>query len=342
MKKRILIVGVFLNILISFLSFPNLHSSQFDSCDDLKLDSQTQLLLKKFNDTPLPPLDDDSLKILKNIPLNPTRSVLPQIRQIENIEIPSPIVPIKTRLYFPREANPLPVFVFFHGGGWALGSVDDYDNFCQEICYQTPCIVASIEYHLAPEYKFPQPLNDCYFATNWISQHIQQFGGDPTRLAIGGDSAGGNLAAAVTLMARDKGTPKIHEQVLIYPVLNDQFDTLSYFIFAEGYFLTRQMMQFFWMTYLPQKIEGKNPYASPLQALTLSNLPPALIVLANFDPLRDEGLAYAWRLHKDGVPVTLKRYHSIHGFMNFAKELNVAHQSFQTIAQFLNQSFYPK
>ncbi len=317
--------------------------SLFDICECSSSPSiQTQSLLKKLNAENLPPLDEASLKALQAMPVNIAKHIFPQIRKIDTIAIPGPLGSIKARFYFPRidKETPLPVFVFFHGGGWALGTLDEYESICQKICYQTPCLVISVDYHLAPQYKFPEPLNDCYTATQWIAERVQQFGGDPNRLAIGGDSAGGNLAAAVTLMARDKKTPRIQSQVLIYPVLNHQFDTLSYFLFGNGYYLTRDIMQLFWKVYLRHPHDGHHPYASPLQALSLAQLPPALMISAEFDPLRDEGLAYAWRLHQDRVPVTLKRYNTLHGFINFEQELDVADQSLEEISRYLRQAFY--
>lgn len=320
-------------------SFANALLSQFENCNcSPRPDKETEQLLKKLNAENHPPIDEASLQSLQSTPVQVTLNVLPQIHKIETREIPGPVGPIKTRFYFPRtNTGALPVFVFFHGGGWVVGSLDEYDALCQEICCQTPCIVASVEYHLAPQYTFPVPLEDCYTATTWIAEHIQELGGDTTRLAIGGDSAGGNLAAAVTLMARERGLPRIDRQVLIYPVMNNQFDTLSYFLFADGYFLTRDLMQLFWNMYLPQKKDGTLPYASPLQAATLDSLPPTLMVLANFDPLRDEGLAYAWRLHQANVPVVIKRYDTIHGCLNFAQELTVARTAIKEIAHYLAQ-----
>lgn len=317
---------------------------QFENENPSQLDQQTQDLLEQLNKLNYPPLEESLIEELRHAVIETPKLVLPQIKKIENIEIPGPHGPINCRLYFPyaeESLESLPVFVFFHGGGWVLGNLDENDYVCQNICYQTPCIVVSVDYHLAPEYKFPKPLTDCYVATKWVSDHIHQFGGDNKRLAIGGDSAGGNLAAAVALMARDRLTPKINYQVLIFPALNNQFDTLSYLQFGEGYYLTRQSMQFFWNMYLGRPEDGLLPYASPLKATTLSNLPATLMVLANFDPLRDDGLAYALRLYKDHVPVELKRYNTIHAFINFEKELDVADEALQDIAKSLRQNLAP-
>lgn len=305
-------------------------------------DVQTQALLEVFKKDPLPNLDDETLKVLQETPLNLPKVILPQIAKIEDIEIPGPNGAIPTRLYFPKsEEAVLPVVVFFHGGGWVLGTLDEYDYICQSICHKTPCIVASVDYRLAPQYKFPKPLEDCYAATEWIYQNISQVGGDSKRFAVCGDSAGGNLAAAVTLKARDEGSIDIAYQVLIFPVLEDNFETNSYKKFAKDYFLTRDVMKFFWKAYLTKPEDGQSPYAAPLKATNLSGLPPALVVLANFDPLLDEGLAYASRLKTAKVTVELKRYETIHGFINFQNDLDVADMGLSEIATALKKQLSP-
>jgi acetyl esterase/lipase len=319
-------------------SLPNL---EFASYPDL----QTRQLLERLNAENFSPLDDKTLKILQaqesKLSTLPSKKFA-EIEKIENIKIEGPWGPINCRLYFPVCNGSLPVFVFFHGGGWALGNLSEYDYFCQKIAHQTPSIVVSVEYHLAPQYKFPKPVDECYFATKWVSEHIHKYGGDCSRLAIGGDSAGGNLAAAVTLMTREQQSPKINYQVLIFPVLNNQFDTFSYNKFGEGYYLTKATMQFFWKNYLEKEEDGNLPYASPLKAETLANLPPALIVLANFDPLYDEGLSYADRLIKDEVNTEVKCYNSIHAFINFENELSVANESMEDIAKALHKNLSSK
>jgi len=286
-------------------------------------DTQTQQLLKKLNAQ----IDQTTNAEIQKV-------IFPQIRKIEDIEIwCGPNGPITCRLYSPHVQGSLPVFVFFHGGGWVSGNLDEYDYFCQQICHQTPSLVISVAYHLAPEYKFPKPLEDCYAATQWIVDHIHRYGGDPQRLAVGGDSAGGNLAAAVTLMARDKQTFKINYQVLIFPVLNYQFSSVSYKKYAEGFYLTKQLMQNFWKSYLNTEEEGQLPYASPLKADTLSNLPQAFIVLANFDVLFSEGIEYTSRLLQAGIATELKCYPTIHAFINFEKDLEIADEAMRQIAK---------
>jgi acetyl esterase len=170
---------------------------------------------------------------------------------------------------------------------------------------------------LAPEYKFPAAVEDSYDATKWIAENAADIDGDPARIAVGGDSAGGNLAAAVSLMARDRGGPRIVHQLLIYPITNFRFDTASYRDNVEGYWLTREDMKWFWNQYLRDERDGKSPYASPLVAENVRSLPAAFIITAEFDPLRDEAEAYAARLRESGIPVRVTRYGgTIHGFIN--------------------------
>lgn len=241
------------------------------------------------------------------------------VSKVEDRLIPGPggyKIPI--RIYTPAGKAPLPLLVFFHGGGWVLGDIESHDGTSRELANKAGCIVVSVDYRLAPEHKFPAAPEDCYAATKWVALNAASFGGDPTRIAVGGDSAGGNLAAAVAQMAADRGgAPGLVHQLLIYPVTNYAFDTASYRENGEGYLLTQELMQWFWKQYLPSDEDGKNAYASPLQARELRRVAPAFVITAEFDPLRDEGEAYAARLKEAGVPVEAKRYDgAIHGFFN--------------------------
>lgn len=241
------------------------------------------------------------------------------ISKVEDRLVPGPggyKVPI--RIYTPAGTAPLPLLVFFHGGGWVLGDIESHDGTSRELANKAGCIVVSVDYRLAPEHKFPAAPEDCYAATKWVALNAAAFGGDPTRIAVGGDSAGGNLAAAVAQMAADRGgAPGLVHQLLIYPVTNYAFDTPSYRENGEGYLLTQELMQWFWKQYLSSDEDGKNAYASPLQARELRRVAPAFVITAEFDPLRDEGEAYAARLKEAGVPVEAKRYDgAIHGFFN--------------------------
>jgi len=247
------------------------------------------------------------------------------VARTEDVTIPGPLGQIPIRVYAPVEKGTLPVLVYFHGGGWVVGNLDTVDQFCRMIANAAGCIVVSVNYRHAPEHKFPAAVEDAYAGTCWASQNAQTFRGDPARLAVGGSSAGGNLAAAVALAARDRGGPPLSYQLLIVPVIDSAFDTPSYRENAEGYGLTSEGMRWYWRHYLTTDADGRHPYASPLHAPTLRGLPPAFVATAEFDPLRDEGEAYAARLRNEGVPVTHKRYAGmVHGFLGPEANADIA------------------
>jgi acetyl esterase len=227
------------------------------------------------------------------------------------------------RIYTPAGTGPFPLLVWFHGGGWVLGDLDSADPTARHLAVGAGCVVVSVDYRLAPETKFPGAADDCYAATQWTVQHAAAMHGDPDRIAVGGDSAGGNLAAAVSLMARDRRGPSLAFQLLVYPVTHCNFTTSSYQSFAEGYMLTRTSMQWYWNHYLQDVADANNPYAAPLVARDLSGLPPALVITAECDPLCDEGAAYAQRLKEAGVPTTYSCYDGmIHGFFGMPAALD--------------------
>lgn len=237
------------------------------------------------------------------------------VAKIENRKIPGPGGEIPIRIYTPEGKSPLPVIVYFHGGGWVIGTLETHEPVCRHLAKQAGAVVVSVDYRLAPEHKFPAGPDDCYAATSWVAEHAAEIGADASRLAVGGDSAGGNLAAVVSLMARDRGEPKIRLQILVYPVTDHSYETASYRENAKGLLLEKDSMVWFWDHYLASASDGANPYASPLRAKDLKGLPPAIVVTAEFDPLRDEGEAYAKRLDEAGVRVKMKRYGGvIHGF----------------------------
>jgi acetyl esterase len=207
------------------------------------------------------------------------------------------------------------VIVYFHGGGWVIGELDTVDNPLRRIANRTGAVVVSVDYRLAPEHVYPAAFDDSYAATAWVAEHAAELGGDPERVAVSGDSAGGNLAAAVAIAARDRQGPRLAAQLLIYPVTDFDFTTESYEQNGEGYLLTKGSMQWFWAHYLGAQDLGKDPYACPARADDLAGLPPAFVATAEFDPLRDEGEAYAAKLRIAGVDVTAKRYDGmLHGF----------------------------
>ncbi len=239
------------------------------------------------------------------------------VAKVEDVNIPGPVDDIPARIYTPEGAGPFPACLYFHGGGWVVGDLESQDADCRTLANGAACVVVSVNYRHAPEHTFPAAVEDAYRATEWVTANAARLNTDAARLAVSGMSAGGNLAAVVALMARDRGGLEIKYQVLIVPVTNYAFDTKSYEENGEGYVLTRQGMQWFWAHYLATPADGANPYASPLRAPDLHGLPPALVITAEHDPLRDEGRAYADRLREAGVEVSYRCYkgmlHMFHG-----------------------------
>jgi acetyl esterase len=222
---------------------------------------------------------------------------------------------IPLRLYTPFGTGPFPITMFFHGGGFVIGSLDGSDAACRYLCLNSGSLVVSVDYRLAPEHRFPAAPDDCYAATLWVAQHAGEIGGDRRRIAVAGDSAGGNLAAVIALRARDEDGPKLCGQVLDCPVTDFDMTQQSYRDNGEGYFLTLDTMRWFTAHYLPEAQHRRHPHAAPLRATDFARLPPAYVVTAQYDPLRDEGEALADKLAAAGVPVVKKRYSNmIHAF----------------------------
>ena len=266
----------------------------------------------------------------------------PQIGMVRDLTADGPLGPIPLRVYRPAgvpASTPLAVLVFFHGGGWVIGDLETHDVLCRQLTAGSGVSVVSVDYRLAPEHKFPAAVDDAWAATRWVVAHAGELAVDASRLAVGGDSAGGNLAAVVALLARDKGAPAIAVQVLIYPVTDLVGETRSYRDFAEGYLLTREGMRWFIAHYLTAEAEAADWRASPIRAQSLAGLPAALIVTAGFDPLRDEGEAYAERLRDAGVRVDSVCYGGmIHGFVPMGRLLDTAGRAISLIAGSLSQA----
>ncbi len=310
----------------------------------MTLDPQAQTLLTKLASAANPPRYEMTLAEARalsiatatasNDPPEPVKGVENRIIEDNGLHIP-------VRIYTPNAPGPLPMLLYFHGGGWVLSNLDTHDSLCRKITNHAQCIVISVDFRLAPEHKFPAAVEDSFAATCWATEHATELNGDAQRIAVAGDSAGGNLAAVVALMARDQHKPALIYQVLIYPVTGYHTPgTPSYFELGEGYNLTREEMIWFWRSYLRDEQDAQNPYAVPMHAQTLHDLPPAFILTAEYDPLRDEGEAYAAHLRENGIPVTLKRYPGmLHGFVNMSGILDQGKQAIEDIAAALRQAF---
>jgi acetyl esterase len=249
---------------------------------------------------------------------------------------------ITVRVYSPRGRGPHPALVFYHGGGWVIGDLYTHDGICRSLTNVAACVVASVDYRLAPEFKYPVAVDDSYAALRWVVASASKLGIDPRRVAVGGDSAGGNLATVVARMARDQGGPVLVHQVLVYPVTNYDFGTPSYRENATGYVLTAEAMRWFWGHYLAHEEQGQEACASPLRVPVpdLAGLPPALVITAECDPLRDEGEAYAGRLRDAGVPITLTRYSGMfHGFFRMTRILDKARDALDEVGEALRKAF---
>ena len=293
----------------------------------MPLNSQAQALLEEIENQGLPPFEEMSPTAARVVAMSfrDLQGEAETVQEVRDILVPGPLGNLPVRVYHPEPGRALPLLVYLHGGGWVIGDIEVVDRPCRALANAGHCVIASVNYRLSPETKFPGPVEDCYAATNWLAAHAAGLGADPSRIAVGGDSAGGNLAAAVALMARDRAGPKLAFQLLIYPVTAPAKGTTfgSYTENAENYLLTRAAMEWFWDHYLNGEEQGRNPYASPLFAADHSRLPPAMVITAEFDPLRDEGRAYAGKLREAGVDVTTSHYEGlIHGFFWMAGVLD--------------------
>jgi acetyl esterase len=257
--------------------------------------------------------------------------------------IPGPGADLTLRIYQPREAGPgerFPVLVWFHGGGFVIGDLDTHDHACRALATQADCLVVAVDYRLAPEFKFPAAVDDSMAALRWLALHAVEIGGDPARLAVGGDSAGGNLAAVCAILARNDGHPKLAHQLLIYPCTAPEPETPSHRKFAEGHLLTRNTITWFYKHYVRSAREFYDFRFAPLVTEDLSDLPPALVLVAGYDPLRDEGVDYAKRLIEFGNRVTLVNYEGmIHGFLLMTGALDAARRALSQSAQALKEAF---
>ncbi len=308
----------------------------------MPVDPQVQALLDMMVVMNIPPMHTQSVAAARqSMDMGNMSGVLEAIHAVEDRTIPGPAGDIPVRIYTPTASGSLPLLMFFHGGGFVLGSLETHDGVCRSLANAAQCVVVAVDYRLAPEHPFPAAPEDCYAATKWVAEHAAELHGDAGRLAVAGDSAGGNLSAVVSLMARDRSGPKIIFQLLIYPVTDHyQPGTPSLRENADGYFLTRDMMIWFFNHYVLSGTDLDNPYLHPLRAKDLSGLPLAFVITAEYDPLRDEGEHYAQRLREADVIVRTKRYNGvIHGFVSMAGVIEQGKVALNEAASVLREAF---
>jgi acetyl esterase len=318
------------------------------------LHPQAARLLEQVARSPLPPVHALPPHVARRIYLD-ARTVLappaPEVAEARLMLAPGPAGPIALRAYRPAveaaerpaeaaKSEALPALVFFHGGGWTIGDLDTHDVLCRQLANGARCAVLSVDYRLAPEHPFPAAVEDAIAATRWIAAEARALRIDPERIAVGGDSAGGNLAAVVALDARETGGPALAYQLLIYPATDQRGGFASHERNGEGYLLTRRHIEYFRGCYLPRKDDWLDWRASPLLAKSLAGLPAAFVLTAGFDPLLDEGRAYAERLAREGGEVAYLDYPDmIHGFITFGGVLDTANAAVAECCARLRSAF---
>jgi acetyl esterase len=310
------------------------ESSEFFPGTTMRLDPELQrdLLAKLIPDAPpVSALTVDAARATAVI-VEPTEP----IAETRDLEATGPHGPISLRLYQPLENRGPGVVVFYHGGGWVLSTIGEYEDSCRRLANTVGRTVIAVEYRRAPEHKFPAGVEDCYAALTWIAQHTGDLGVDARPFVVAGDSAGGNLAAVVSYLARERGGPHLQAQILIYPVASFDVETESIRTAQAGPWLAPPDMLWFRNHYLRSDEDERNPQAAPLLIEDLSGLPPALIITAQYDPLRDGGREYAVRLIRAGVSVRYREYTgTVHGFLGNFREVQVARDAFREIGAFL-------
>ena len=307
---------------------------------------QVVALLERARLSPLPTMDAVPPFVARRMYRERCLAVAPPAPKTGPITLllaPSASGPVAIRAYRPMGSAAeeiLPALVYLHGGGWTIGDPDTHDVLCRELANGARCAVFSVDYRLAPEAPFPAAVDDCFASFDFIFRNSGSLKIKPTQIAVGGDSAGGNLATVVALMARDRGGPQPCLQLLIYPATDQHFGTGSFTRNGEGYLLTRRLMEVFRGYYLPREADYVDWRASPLRAKSLAGLPPAYVLTAGFDPLLDEGFAYAERLKKDGVETTYREYPDmVHGFIVFGGMVDTANAAVKECAAVLRGEF---
>lgn len=311
----------------------------------MPLDPQAQQFLDQLAAAGMPPIESMSpadARLATEAMMSAVADV-PELGSVEDRHIPGPAGNVPIRVYAPASRVPQPILVYFHGGGFVIGSLTSHDPICRLLASRIPAIVVAVDYRLAPEHPFPAAAEDAYAATHWVAEHAREIGGDPGRIAVAGDSAGGNLSAVVSLLARERGGLSLVHQLLIYPVTDFSFETRSHMENAEGYLLTGALMQWFLGHYFSGPTPRTDPRFAVLRAADLRGVPPATILTAEFDPLRDEGESYAARLRAAGVPVELTRFDGmIHGFFPNPALFSQAGTAIDAAADVLRRAFGPR
>ncbi|MFC6159105.1 alpha/beta hydrolase [Kribbella jiaozuonensis] len=300
----------------------------------MPLDPQVEAMRAEREANDVPQLYTQTLAEAREADLASIRAAGGEVEPVHHVEDITTDAGLPLRVYRPDLTGPLPTLVYFFGGGWTLGSIDTADGISRKLANAVPCQVITVGYRLAPEHPFPTAVHDCYEAVKWIAAH------DSSRLVVGGDSAGANLAAAVTLLARDNNGPAISGQLLVYPNTLYGSDTISMRTGTDPYLFNNTSVNWYWKHYLKDPADGTNPLASPLLAESHANLPPALVITAEYDPLRDEGEYYAEKLHAAGVPTTLSRYDGmVHGFFAMSGILDGGKKAMSEASTWLGRIF---
>jgi acetyl esterase len=312
----------------------------------MSLHPQVAALLERASRSPLPPYYEVPPAVARRLYRDSRAALTPDPPVVDSVRLrlaPGPAGPVPVRHYRPKGAandERLPALVYYHGGGWVIGDLDTHDVVCRTLANAAGCAVFSVEYRKAPEAPFPAAVDDCFAATRWVAAEASSLSVDAGRLAVGGDSAGGNLAAVMTLLARDAGGPAITFQLLIYPATDQQMGFPSVDRNGEGYLLTKQAMRYFRRHYLPHVDDWLDWRASPLLAGSLAGLPHACVLTAGYDPLVDEGKAYADRLAREGVKTEYRDYPDmIHGFITAGRVLDTAGAALEDCAAALRASW---
>ena len=310
----------------------------------MPLDPQARQFLDEFAaaSTPMPwevGTPAEAREVLRGLQVPPERPI--EVARVEDRVADTETGAIPVRIFTPEGTGPFPVLLWFHGGGWTVGSIEESDTTCRSLCRRAGAIVVCPDYRLAPEHPFPAAAEDCHAVTAWVAREAAALGVDGMRIAVGGDSSGGNLAAVIALMARNRGGPRLRFQLLVYPIVGLPSDgRASYDAYADGHFLTRAGMEWFAEQYVSSPADEDDPLLVPLRADDLSGLPPALVIGAECDPLFDEGVEYARRLSEAGVDCVHSRYNGqIHAFFVLTEQFDAAFAAHDEAAAALKNAF---